>query len=61
VISALLTVVQPGWELSLAGLVGFAAWNVIALLMAAGAWLTFRARLHACHPTAQKSNTALYA
>lgn len=42
---ALLTLANPGWESTTAGLVAFAAWNLVAVSMAAGAFVVFRGRL----------------
>ena len=39
------TVADPGWEQTSIGLVAFSAWNLLALLMAASAYVVFRWRL----------------
>ncbi|HET7545302.1 MAG TPA: hypothetical protein VFK05_35795 [Polyangiaceae bacterium] len=51
---ALLTVVRPGWVMTLPGLVAFGAWNLLLTAMALLAWLSLRRReqrphLHAVH------------
>jgi hypothetical protein len=50
VFTALWMVVQPGWERSRGGLIGFAVWNLLALLMAASAFVVFRRRLRGYVP-----------
>jgi hypothetical protein len=39
---ALWTVVQPGWCMTPIGLIAFASWNLLLLVMALQAWRAFR-------------------
>jgi hypothetical protein len=53
VIGAFWTALQPGWVMTVPGMVAFAGWNVLVVAMAALALAVFRARAQEC-PTAAR-------